>query len=322
MTRNSEPILVTGANGFVGRAVCAALVTGGLSVRASVRQRSAVDQITPGVEPVLLDPFEQGSWRRAANGCSAVVHLIGKTHSLHRRDSEDLEQFRAVNVEITRRVLAACKETGVGQFVYVSSIKAVGETASSAHPLTEESPCSPEDAYGVTKREAEQLVVAMAGAALQAAVLRPPLVYGPGVGGNFLRLMKLIDRGGPLPLRSVTNQRSMIYIGNLASAVVAVLSARRPGPDLFHVADGQSVSTPDLIRMLAEMMGKPARLFPAPGSVLDLAGKVLGNAGEVRKLTGSLCVSTDHIESAIGWKAPYSTEEGLAKTVAWYHDGA
>lgn len=322
MTRNSEPILVTGANGFVGRVVCAALLAGGIQVRAGVRRKEAFNQVCSGADPIILDPIEQESWRRAANGCSAVVHLIGKTHTLHHRESKDPEQFRAVNVEITRRVLAACKETGVGQFVYVSSIKAAGETASPAHPLTEESPCSPEDAYGVTKREAEALIGAMAETALQTTVLRPPLVYGPGVAGNFLRLMKLVDRGVPLPLRSVTNQRSMVYVGSLASAVVAVLSARRPGPDLFHVADRQPVSTPDLIRMLAEMMGKPARLFPAPTSVLNTAGKVLGKTGEVSRLTGSLCLSTDHIESEIGWKAPYSTEEGLAKTVAWYLDGA
>jgi nucleoside-diphosphate-sugar epimerase len=292
-------------------------------VRAAVRRQDAVDQLPTGVEPVIVEVHSIEAWSRATRRQDAVVHLIGMTHMPANLRTGDLGGFREVNVAITRQVLAACGRTDVKRFLYVSSVKAIGEATPAGTAFTEATVCAPEDSYGKTKREAELLVTTAAGTGqLQTTILRPPLVYGAGVRGNFLRLMKWIDRRVPLPLASVDNERSMIYVGNLASAVVASLVDRRAGSEIFHVADRQPVSTPALIRAVAELMGQAARLYPMPERLLTLGGRVIGRSADVRRLTGSLLLSTEYIASTIGWRAPYSMEDGLAHTVAWYRNEA
>jgi len=317
-------ILVTGANGFIGQEVCRALVTEDIPVRAAVRRQDAIQQLPAGVEPVLVaSPNMIDGWTRACQDCSAVVHLIGLAHTSGRNVKEDISAFMDVNVGITRQLLRACQQNDVKRLVYLSSIKAIGEESGTDSVFTEKTTCNPQDPYGRSKREAELLIAAEAGTSqLQTTTFRSPLVYGAGVTGNLLRLMKWIDRGVPLPLASVANQRSMIYVRNLASAVVASLVNERAGREIFHVADRQPISTPALIRAMAELMGKPARLYPMPERLLALGGRVAGRTSDVRRLVGSLCLSTDHIASSIGWRAPHSMEEGLARTVAWYRNEA
>jgi UDP-glucose 4-epimerase len=313
-------VLVTGANGFIGQEICRILVTRGIPVRAAVRSEDAFQRLPYGVEPVLVQSMDAiDGWTRASQDCSAVVHLIGMAHASARGLKDDLSAFNAVNVGITRQILGACRQNDVKQLVYMSSIKAVGEESGAAAALDENATCHPETPYGRSKREAELLISAETGTGrLQTTILRPPLVYGAAVPGNFLRLLKWIDCGVPLPLASVANQRSMIYVGNLASAAIAALLGQRADREIFHVADSGSISTPDLIRSLANLIGKPARLYQMPERLLRLGGRVVGRYADVKRLVGSLPLSTGHIESTIGWRAPYSTEEGLANTVAWY----
>ena len=313
-------VLVTGANGFVGREVCRALLGGSLRVRGAVRRKGAIGDLQKGVIPVVIEPESTNDWDDAVRQADAVVHLIGMTHESAMGNAGKLDRFRDVNVGITGRVLAACGKSQ-SRFIYVSSVKAVGDGSPADSALVESDVYKPDDEYGRTKKEAEELIVAESRAtALEYTIFRPPLVYGPRVDGNFLKLLKLIDRGVPLPFASVANQRSIIDVRNLSSAIVHSLFDKRAVGQTFHVADSQPISTPALIRALAQLMEKPARLFSVPEGVLTLGGSLAGRSADVRKLVGSLRLSTEHIASTIGWQAPYSTEAGLANTVAWYRN--
>jgi UDP-glucose 4-epimerase len=215
-------------------------------------------------------------------------------------------------------LLEACALCEVKRFVYLSSIKAVGEGAPNAYD--ELTPCAPEDAYGVTKREAELLVVETgARTGMDVVVLRPPLIYGPGVKGNFLQILKLVDHRFPFPIYGIHNKRSMLFVGNLTSAIAALLERDRFPESVFHVADGgEPLSTQDLVRQLGHLMGRRVVLFPAPKLLLRLGGTLLGRRDLVDRLVGSLTVSTDRIESALDWTPPISVAEGLRQTVAWH----
>lgn len=199
----------------------------------------------------------------------------------------------------------------------MSSIKVCGEGAD--QPYRENHPPQPGDAYARSKWEAEQALWEITGgSAMTATVLRPPLVYGPGVGANFLRLLRAVDRGLPLPLAKVNNRRSLIYVGNLADAVVRCLDAPEVAGQTFHVADAEAVSTPDLVRVIAKALGRPARLFPVPAEWLERIGRLTGRRETVARLSGSLTVDTSLIRSRLGWHPPASLPEGIAETVVWY----
>ncbi len=312
-------VAVTGANGFVGQHLCSALAEQSRDVRGVVRRSEAVEMLPAGVEPALVQRMQEpASWEKAVRGASAVVHLIGRAHVMRDPSTDPLAAYREVNVGITRALLKACHSEGVPHFVFLSSIKAVGEGAAKSYE--ESSPCAPEDPYGVSKREAEELVLnAGRDGDMVTTVLRPPLVYGPGVKGNFLRLLGLARRGLPLPLGCVRNARSMVFVGNLASAIETVLEYPDDAEGIFHVADpGPALSTPELVQKLAQLMGRPARIVPFPVGLMRLAGKVLGRTDDVDRLTRSLVVSTELIPEKLGWEAPYSVDEGLAETVRWY----
>lgn len=264
-------VAVTGATGFVGRALCAALSRSGHEVLPVDLRRSG---------------FTRGE---------AVVHLAALAH---RRAPED-EIYR-VNVALARQVGQAAAAAGAS-LVFLSSVKVHGET--SAAPFTEASPFRPEDAYGESKAKAEEALRAIPG--LRLAVLRAPLVYGPGVKANFLALMRAIARGVPLPLASVRNRRSLVYVGNLADAIVRCLG--REGS--FLVSDGASASTPQLCREIGAALERPARLFPFPAALLP------------DKLAASLEVDDSALRAALGWRPPHTRGEGLRATARWYLDG-
>ncbi len=312
-------VLITGANGFVGRAVSTCLAERGWSVRAAVRRETALPHLADDVEAVVVrDPDGEADWQAAVRGMDAVVHLIARTHQASDGGLASLSMYRETNVGITQRLATACLLTGPMRFVFLSSVKAVGERSFGA-PLTEGTRCRPEDAYGISKREAEVWLTTRArDRGLEATILRPPLVYGAGVRANFLRLMKLVDRGAPLPLAGVRNRRSMIFVENLADAVVAVLTSPQATDETFFCADPEPLSTPELVRELATLMGRRARLVPVPTRILELGGRIARREEEVARLVGSLQVSTDLIRKRIGWRPPYKTREGLAATVDWY----
>jgi nucleoside-diphosphate-sugar epimerase len=206
---------------------------------------------------------------------------------------------------------------GVRRFLYLSSVKANGEGA--PEPYSERDTPAPVDLYGKTKLEAEEALRRIASATrMELVILRPPLVYGPNVRANFLRLMELVYRGIPLPLGSIRNRRSMIYLGNLVHAVLTCINHAKAAGETFLVSDGQDVSTTDLIRMLAAAMGRKHRLFPFPPELLEIIGKITGTTGELVKLTGSLNIDSGKIGRLLNWQPPFTLDEGLRETVAWY----
>jgi nucleoside-diphosphate-sugar epimerase len=314
-------VLVTGAGGFVGGHLCAELASLGMLVRAVTRDAASLRSGSPRVEPYRVDNIGPATaWRDALQGVDSVVHLAARTHVLDAR-AASLDAFREVNVEGTRALAEACVAAGVARLVFVSSIKAVGECTSGDASYTEDSLCSPADAYGRSKLEAEgALRQAVAGSTTSPVILRPPLVYGPGVGANFLRLIKLVDRGLPFPLGRERNERSLLYVRNLTSAIVCCLRHPLAGDRLYHVADVETHSTLELARELGEMMGRPVRIIPLPGAILNLAGKVTGRSEDVRRLISPLRVSTERIRRELGWTPPFTWEEGLRATAAWYRD--
>ena len=308
-------ILVTGANGFIGRALCDALASSGRQVRRALRAQQ------PGL-PDAIATGEIGSetdWRAALEGVRCVVHLAARTHVLRDTAADSLVEYRRINLAGTERLARSAAAQGVQRLVFLSSVKVNGERTET-RPYTEEDAPRPEDAYGVSKWEAEQaLARAAAENRLEVVVLRSPLVYGPGVKGNFLRLMNLVVRGAPLPLGAVDNRRSLIYVGNLSDAIVTAIDAPRAAGRTYLVADGEDVSTPDLVRALARALGVKARLPPFPLAALRLAAAIAGRRAELARLTGSLQVDSSRIRRELDWRPRCGLAQGLAETARWYY---
>lgn len=287
------PVLVTGAGGFVGRHVVAALRAAGHTVRAVGRAETG--EIHRGTD-----------WAPLLDGATAVVHLAARVHVMRERAADPAAAFREVNLFGTAGLVGQAREAGVRRFVFMSSIKVMGDRGWRLDPYAEP---MPEDPYAVSKIEAELALRDLKGPEMDAVVLRPPLVYGPGVGGNFARLMRLVERGLPLPLGGIENARSLLYVENLADAVRHALACR---PDTYHPKDGEDLSTPELFRRLAAAMGRPARLFPVPDWTLKAAGIATRRYPEVERLIHTLTVDGE----MDGWHAPFPVDEGLKRTVA------
>ncbi|WP_250534517.1 SDR family oxidoreductase [Caballeronia sp. AZ10_KS36] len=303
-------IAVTGANGFVGRAVTRALLDAGREPLGIVRQSAgphtvqieSLDAITPAV-------FE---------GCDAVIHLAARVHVMRDAAADPLAAFRAVNVDGALQTADAARRAGATRFVFVSSIKALAEF-DHGEPLKETDERRPPDAYGVSKAEAEvRLQEFGARTGLEIVIARPPLVYGPEVRANFLALMRAIARGVPLPIGAVMAQRSLVYVDNLASALVECATNPRAAGQIFHVTDGEDPGVAELARRLGHHLKRPARLLPVPVGLLQAAGRLTGKTAQVERLTGSLRVDSAHIRDVLGWRPSYSLEAGLAATAAWF----
>ncbi len=320
-------VLVTGASGFLGKHVCAALLRQGVAVRGLVRRPDA--SLAPGVVAQAARGLDdRDALRKAVQGVEGVIHLAARVHQS--ADPGDEAAHRAVNLEGTRNLLDASAGANVKAFVFFSSVKVMGE--SSEAPWTERDVPAPASAYGVTKLEAEAAVRAAAERrGIHGPILRLPLVYGPGMAANALRLFQGVDRGTPVPLGSVRNRRSFLFVGNLIAALTAVLT-HEGGNDVFFVSDGQDLSTPELIRAIARALNRPARLIPVPVGVLRAAGHVGDlvaravsfplTTSAVDRLVGSLAVDITKIRSRAAYAPPFSVEEGLRVTAEWYRSRA
>jgi nucleoside-diphosphate-sugar epimerase len=261
----------------------------------------------------VADPLDRQAVRAAVTGVDAIVHLAARVHVMREVAADPLTEFRRANVESTALLAEEAAAAGVRQLVLASTVKAVGEGNSTA--WTEDTSPAPADPYGTSKLEAERVVREAAERhGSRAAILRFPLVYGPGVKGNMLRLFALVDRGVPLPFGAVTNRRSLLYVGNLVAAVRSVLETPLGGAETFFVSDGRDLSLPSLLRLIGEALGKPARLMPVPPKLLRL---VLPS-GESERLIGSLTVDASKLSRMTGYRAPHSVEESLRATADWY----
>ena len=312
-------VLVTGASGFVAGRVIPVLSESGFRVRAATRTAMSF----PGnkqVEPASVGEIGPDTdWGSALEGIDAVVHLAGRAHVMAETEAKPLAAYRRVNLEGTRKLAEQAVAVGVHRFVYMSSVKVNGERTTPEHPFTEADTPAPEDAYGQSKWEAEQALHDIGREhGLEVVVLRPPLVYGPGVKGNFLKLLSLCDKAPPLPLASACNHRSFIHVGNLADAVRLCLSHPAAGGETFLLRDGQDLSTPELIRGLASALGRPVRLFPAPRPLLRGLAAAVGRRATAARLLESLVIDDRKILELLAWQPPFGVLEGLTETAAWF----
>jgi nucleoside-diphosphate-sugar epimerase len=235
---------------------------------------------------------------------------------VHQFGNEELSAFREVNVQGTRNLLESAITRGVRRFILISTIKVNGEDSIAAEPITADSPVNPRGAYAQSKWEAEQVVSEVgSNSGIEIVIIRPVLVYGPRVGANFLRLLSLVRSGLPLPFRTVKNLRSILYIDNLCDLVELCTHHEKAGNEIFLAADATPISTPDLIRSLANAMNRSPRLFSIPPRILEGVSAIVNRGSQVRRLTGSLVASIDKNEALLDWVPPVTTEEGLARTV-------
>lgn len=303
-------VLVTGATGFVGAALCDTLAASGVEVVPAARSKSGLPH-----EVVVGNLDTSTDWRPALTGCDAVVHLAARVHVMNEAVQDPLALYRATNTEATLNLARQATQAGVKRFVFISTIKVNGEGRDA--PYRETDVPAPEDAYAISKWEAEQgLQRIAADTGLEVVILRPPLVYGPGVKANFLRLIRMVQRGWPLPLGAIRNRRSLLFLGNLVDAIRLCVEHPAAAGQTFLLDDGEPVSTPELIRAVARAMGRPAHLLAVPVGVLELAGALLGKRAAVARLAGSLYVDSSLLRSRLGWTPPFSTAAGLAATVA------
>ena len=309
-------ILVTGASGFVGRALCSRLVAQGNLVRAAVRNAVSMAS-ADGLEVVVVGEVNAHTdWSRALVGISCIIHCAARVHVMHETDADALTAYRAVNVDGSRCLSEYAAAVGVRRLVYLSSIKVIWEQTEPGAPFLFSDAPAPKDPYGVSKWEAEQVLWAVAAnTCLEVVVLRPPLVYGPGAKGNLARLLKLVRLGVPLPLGAVHNQRSLIGLDNLVDFLIRCVDHPTAAGHTLLVSDGEDVSLPDLLRHMAAGLGCSARLLPVPVPLLCMAGRVLGKQAELDRLVGSLQIDSRHTHELLNWSPPVSVAEGIRRMV-------
>jgi nucleoside-diphosphate-sugar epimerase len=300
----------------VGRAVCDTLVHGGYIVRAAVRSEArglpaAVDVVGVG------DIAAQADWKGALDGVDSVCHLAAKAHVLE-SSAVCAGEYLQTNVRATRTLLECSAAAGVRRFIYVSSIKVNGEETL-GKAFTPRDVSAPRDEYARSKCLAEETVREVCTQrGIESVIVRPPLVYGPGVRANFLRLMRWVDLGRPMPLGAIANARSLVSVWNLASMLVRTLEHPAAAGRVWLVSDGRDLSTPDLIRSLGRALQRRVRLVAVPVSLLRLAGRMVGRAAEVARLCGSLEIDISATRRELDWSPVLSVEDGLARTADWY----
>ncbi len=315
-------ILVTGANGFIGSALCKELVHRNISVRGTVRSGSDIKLSRANYE--ILDVGDIGpntDWSEALVGVQTVVHLAAKAHVIQENVVEPLAVFRTVNVEGTRKLAMASLGAEVKRFVFVSSIGVNGvETFSK--PFNERDIPKPHSPYAQSKWEAEEVLRNLSkDVCMEVVIIRPPLVYGPGAPGNFDRMLRIVAKGLPLPLGYIHNKRSFVALENLLDLIVTCIGNPAAANQTFLAGDGEDVSTTELLRRMGNALDKPVRLIPLPVGLLTFLASLFGKKNMVQRLCGSLRVDISKAKELLGWDPPVSVEEGLRKAVEDFEGG-
>jgi nucleoside-diphosphate-sugar epimerase len=307
------PVLVTGASGFVGRALVERLLADGVPTLAAVRGAAVVPAGARRVPAPNLGP--DADWRAALDGVDCVVHLAARVHVMRDDAADPLAEFRRVNVDGTHALARQAAAAGVRRLVFVSSIKVNGEESAPGRPFTAHAVPAPADPYGISKHEAEQALWAVAAqTGLQVAVVRPVLVYGPGVKANFRSLLGWLARGLPLPLGAIHNRRSLLALDNLVDLLTVCVRHPAAAGQVFLASDGEDLSTTELLRRLGAALGRPARLVPLPAPWLAGAARLLGRRAVAQRLCGSLQVDIGKTREVLGWTPPKTVNEALQKT--------
>jgi nucleoside-diphosphate-sugar epimerase len=310
-------ILITGANGFVGRALCAKARASNLFVKGMVR---SVQTLVPDVEPIVIGEIDANTdWGSALQGINVVVHLAARVHIMDDRATDPLQAFRKVNLDGTLNLAKQAALAGVQRFVFISSIKVNGESTNIGQPFRADDTPTPVDAYGISKREAEDALKRLAKeTGMEVVIIRPPLVYGEGVKANFYSMMRWLDKGVPLPLGAIHNQRSLVALDNLVDLIITCISHPAAANQIFLVSDGEDLSTSELLRRMANALDKPARLLPVPVWLLRLGSGLLGKQGFAQRLCGSLQLDISKTRQLLDWTPPISVNEALRKTAQYY----
>jgi len=309
-------VLVTGANGFVGKRLCECLEKRGFEVARAVRHADGTIDRAFSVGDIGPDT----KWDTAVIGIDVVVHLAARVHVMIDNIENPLSEYRRVNVEGTKKLALAAVDAGVKRFIYVSTIKVNGE-ATIRRPYSSSDNPRPADDYAQSKLEAENnLWNIAANTGLEVVIVRPPLVYGPGVRANFLRLIAWVDRGVPLPFLSVANSRSFVALDNLVDLLILCVNHSRAAGKVLLVSDDEDISTVELVRRIAGCMGKQARMLAIPENILKGIAKILGKQAVVGRLTGSLQLDISDTKKALNWRPPVKLDEALCEVVTWYQE--
>lgn len=291
-------LLITGSTGFVGRA---------LVKRLGDKQLS------------LATRSDSAAWHKALVGITTVVHLAARVHVMRDTEVDPLTAFRAVNVQGTLNLARQAASAGVKRFVFISSVKVNGDTTAVDQPFTADDEPAPLDPYGVSKMEAEQGLRKIAvETGMEVVIIRPPLVYGPGVKANFQTMMRWLALGVPLPLGAIHNRRSMVALDNLVDLILTCIEHPAAANQTFLVSDGEDLSTTQLLQRLGRALGKPARLIPVPAMLLNAGAALVGKPAIAQRLCGSLQVDISKTQQLLGWNPPLSVDEGLKRAAEGY----
>ncbi|KTD10876.1 UDP-glucose 4-epimerase [Legionella gratiana] len=309
-------ILVTGATGFVGRKLVPALIRSGYGVRCAVSKK--VDWLE--AEQVIMNRLEfETDWSKALIGIDVVIHLAARVHIMKEKAESALDEYYKINTVATKNLAEQAAKHQVKRFIFLSSIKVNGELTVEGAPFSEETKAEPEDPYGKSKFYAEQHLQEISQKTLmEVVVVRPPLIYGPGVKANFLKMLQLVRKKVPLPFAKVQNKRHFIYIENLISALCLLVTHPAAANQTYLVADDDSFSVPHLLQLIAKEMNIKIWLLPFPVSLMMYTFQFLGMRNLNTRLFSSLEIDSNKIKSQLGWNPPVSSVEGLKKTVAWY----
>lgn len=306
-------ILVTGANGFVGRSLCAALAQLGQTVVAATRH-TLPDRV-PNITNFQIGTLATDTdWQHGLQGCDAVVHLAARVHVMTDTATDPLTEFRRVNVDGTLNLARQAAAVGVRRFVFLSSIGVNGKSTTSSQKFTADDAPVPHDHYSASKYEAEQALRQLAvETGLEVVIIRPPLVYGAEAPGNFGKLMRVLAKRPLLPLGAIHNKRSLVALDNLIDLIVTCLDHPAAANQTFLVSDGEDLSTTELLRRMGLALGRPARLIPVPTSLLEAGAALLGRRDMAQRLCGSLQVDISKAHVLLGWNPPISVDEGLCR---------
>lgn len=311
MNMKQQRVLLTGATGFVGSAVQQRLLADGhydltIAVRRALSTSSAVRSVQ------VADLTAETDWAEALQGVDVVIHAAARAHIMRDEVADPLAEYRKVNVEGTLSLARQAAAAGVKRFVFVSSIGVNGNL--NTKPFTADDEPRPAELYAQSKWEAEQGLWEIAKeTGLEIVMIRPPLVYGPNAPGNFGSLVRWISKGVPLPLGAVHNKRSLVALDNLVDLIVTCLAHPAAANQVFLAGDGEDLSTSDLLRGVAQAMGKPARLLPIPAGLLQLGATMLGKKAMAQRLLGSLQVDISKNRELLGWQPPLTVAQGLAR---------
>ena len=312
-------VLVTGGSGFVGRALFENLkfkkkYLVHLTTRANQKKLFEGSKVFNIGE---IDP--NTNWKDALDGVNCVVHCAARAHMMEKKQTDLLNAYRRINVDGTKNLAKQAAGRGVKRFILLSSVKVNGEETITSKSFKYDDIPQPEDAYGISKWEAEQaLLEIFKQTGLEVVIIRPPLVYGEGVKGNFLRLLDIVYKQIPLPFAKINNLRSFVGLDNLIDLITCCIEHPKAGGKTFLVSDGEDLSTTDLIRKLSKFMHKSPRLFQVPQLIIQLIGRLVGKSLEAKRLLGSLRVDNFYTHKILGWSPPFTLDESLKKTVHWY----